>query len=217
MLNVQEELKKIPNKPGVYLMFDKHDSVIYIGKAKILKNRISQYFQNSSKKSPKVTTLVKHIKRFEYIITNTEVEALILENNLIKKHEPKYNIRLKDDKTYPYVKITTNEMFPKVFITRKREKDNAKYFGPFTSSATLKENLDLILSIVPVRNCNRKFPRDLGKERPCLNYYINKCNAPCNYHVSEEEYNKNIKMVIDFFNGKHEKIIEKLEKENNGK
>lgn len=213
MLNVQEELKKIPNKPGVYLMFDKHDSVIYIGKAKILKNRISQYFQNSSKKSPKVTTLVKHIKRFEYIITNTEVEALILENNLIKKHEPKYNIRLKDDKTYPYVKITTNEMFPKVFITRKREKDNAKYFGPFTSSATLKENLDLILSIVPVRNCNRKFPRDLGKERPCLNYYINKCNAPCNYHVSEEEYNKNIKMVIDFFNGKHEKIIEKLEKE----
>lgn len=210
---ISEELKKIPSKPGVYLMIDESDKIIYIGKAKILKNRVKQYFQAYSKHSPKVATLVKHIKKFEYIVTDTEVEALILENNLIKKHEPKYNIRLKDDKTYPYVKITVNEMFPRVFITRKHDKDKAKYFGPFTSSTILKENLDLILSIVPIRRCSKKFPRDLGKERPCLNYHIEKCKAPCNYHISKEEYDKNIKLVIDFFSGKHENILKKLETE----
>ena len=213
MFDIKEELKKIPNKPGVYLMFNEEDIIIYIGKAKVLKNRVRQYFQSSAKNSPKVLSLVKKIKRFEYIVTETEVEALILENNLIKKYEPKYNIRLKDDKTYPYIKLTVNEMFPRLFITRKHENDKAKYFGPFTSSHILKENLDLIHKILPLRRCTKKFPRDLGKERPCLNYHIGKCKAPCNYHISEEEYNKMVQTAIDFFNGKHKDIIKNLEDE----
>lgn len=212
MFDIKEELKKVPIKPGVYLMFDADDNIIYIGKAKILKNRMRQYFQ-SSNHSPKIISLVKKIKRFEYIITDTEVEALILENNLIKKHEPKYNIRLKDDKTYPYIKLTLNEMFPRIFITRKHEKDKAKYFGPFTSATLLKENLDLINSLFPLRKCKKVFPRDLGKERPCLNYHIGQCKAPCNYHISEEEYNEMVKLVIDFFNGKHSEIIKNLEEQ----
>lgn len=213
MFDIKEELKKIPNKPGVYLMFNEEDIIIYIGKAKVLKNRVRQYFQSSAKNSPKVLSLVKKIKRFEYIVTETEVEALILENNLIKRYEPKYNIRLKDDKTYPYIKLTVNEMFPRLFITRKHENDKAKYFGPFTSSHILKENLDLIHKILPLRRCTKKFPRDLGKERPCLNYHIGKCKAPCNYHISEEEYNKMVQTAIDFFNGKHKDIIKNLEDE----
>lgn len=213
MFDIYEELKKVPDKPGVYLMFNKEDEVIYIGKAKVLKNRIRQYFQSSSKHSVKVLSLVKKIKRFEYIITETEVEALILENNLIKKYEPKYNIRLKDDKTYPYIKITVNEMFPRLLITRKCENDKAKYFGPFTSATILKENLDLIHKIVPLRRCAKKFPRDLGKERPCLNYHIGNCKAPCNYYITEEDYNKMIETAIDFFSGKHDKIIKNLESE----
>uniref|UniRef100_UPI002942F647 excinuclease ABC subunit UvrC n=1 Tax=uncultured Tyzzerella sp. TaxID=2321398 RepID=UPI002942F647 len=168
---------------------------------------------SSTKNSFKVFSMVKNISRFEYIVTNTEVEALILENNLIKKYDPKYNIRLKDDKTYPYIKITTNEMFPKVFITRKHLNDKAKYFGPFTNSLLLKENVELMHSIFSIRTCNLKFPKDLGKYRPCLNYHIGKCSAPCNYHISEEDYNKIILKVIDFFNGKHTEIISDLEKE----
>lgn len=214
MFNIEEELKKIPEKPGVYLMFDKDDIVIYVGKAKILKNRIRQYFTDSgTKNSFKVLSMVKKIAKFEYIITNTEVEALILENNLIKKYDPKYNIRLKDDKTYPYVKITTNEMFPKVYITRKHINDKAKYFGPFTNSLLLKESVEIIHNIFPIRTCHLKFPKDLGKKRPCLNYHIGKCSAPCNYHISEEEYNKFINDIIDFFNGKHKEIICNLEKQ----
>ncbi len=213
MFDIKEELKKIPEKPGVYLMLNEEDIIIYVGKAKILKNRVRQYFQQSAKHSPKVLSLVKKIKKFEYIVTETEVEALILENNLIKKYEPKYNIRLKDDKTYPYIKLTTNEMFPKLLITRKHLNDKAKYFGPYTNSAILKENLELILKIVPLRRCNRKFPKELGKERPCLNYHIGKCKAPCNYHISEEEYKKMTNTVIDFFNGKHQNIIKDLEKQ----
>ncbi|WP_250278574.1 excinuclease ABC subunit UvrC [[Clostridium] colinum] len=214
MFDIEEELKKVPTNSGVYLMFDKDDIVIYIGKAKVLKNRLRQYFRDSSKQnSIKTLSMVKKIKRFEYIITNTEVEALILENNLIKKYDPKYNIRLKDDKTYPYVKITTNEMFPKVFITRKHNNDKAKYFGPFTNSLMLKESIELIHNILPIRSCNLKFPRDLGKNRPCLNYHIGKCLAPCNYHITEEEYNKIISQAIDFFNGKHNEIITFLEKQ----
>lgn len=213
MFDIKEELKKIPEKPGVYLMFNEEDIIIYVGKAKILKNRVRQYFQSSAKHSPKVLSLVKKIKRFEYIVTETEVEALILENNLIKKYEPKYNIRLKDDKTYPYIKLTVNEMFPKLFITRKHLNDKAKYFGPYTNSAVLKENLELILKILPLRRCNKKFPRDLAKERPCLNYHIGKCKAPCNYHISEQDYNKMVQTAIDFFNGNHKNIINDLEKQ----
>ncbi len=212
MFNIEEELKKIPASPGVYLMFDKEDIIIYVGKAKVLKNRIRQYFrESSSQNSVKISSMVKKIARFEYIVTNTEVEALILENNLIKKYDPKYNIRLKDDKTYPYVKITTNEMFPRVFITRKNINDKAKYFGPFTNSIMLKESIDLIHNIFPIRSCYLNFPKDLGKKRPCLNYHIGKCKAPCNYHISEEEYDKMINKVIDFFNGNHKEIISELE------
>ncbi len=214
MFNIEEELKKVPTSPGVYLMFDKDDIVIYVGKAKILKNRIRQYFRDSStKNSFKVLSMVKNISKFEYIVTNTEVEALILENNLIKKYDPKYNIRLKDDKTYPYVKITTNEMFPKVFITRKHTNDKAKYFGPFTNSLLLKDSVELIHSIFSIRTCHLKFPRDLGKYRPCLNYHIGKCSAPCNYSISEKDYNEMILKIIDFFNGKHNEIISNLEKQ----
>ena len=211
MFDIDEELKKVPASPGVYLMFDKDDIIIYVGKAKVLKNRIRQYFKNNNQNSVKVISMVKKISRFEYIVTNTEVEALILENNLIKKYDPKYNIRLKDDKTYPYVKITVNEMFPRVFITRKNINDKAKYFGPYTNSLMLKESVDLIHSIFPIRTCHLKFPRDLGKERPCLNYHIGKCKAPCNYHITEDEYNKMIDKVIDFFNNKHKDIISYLE------
>lgn len=214
MFNIEEEIKKIPEKPGVYLMFDKDDIVIYVGKAKILKNRVRQYFRESSiKNSFKVLSMVKNIVKFEYIITNTEIEALILENNLIKKYNPKYNIRLKDDKTYPYIKVTINEMFPRVFITRKNINDKAKYFGPFTNSYMLNESVELIHNIFPLRTCNLKFPRDLGKNRPCLNYHIGKCKAPCNYYILEDEYNKMIDNVIDFFNGKHTEIIKNLEKQ----
>lgn len=214
MFNIEEELKKVPTSPGVYLMFDKDDIVIYVGKAKILKNRIRQYFRDSStKNSFKVLSMVKNISKFEYIVTNTEVEALILENNLIKKYDPKYNIRLKDDKTYPYVKITTNEMFPKVFITRKHTNDKAKYFGPFTNSLLLKDSVELIHGIFSIRTCHLKFPRDLGKYRPCLNYHIGKCSAPCNYSISEKDYNEMILKIIDFFNGKHNEIISSLEKQ----
>lgn len=214
MFNIEEELKKVPTSPGVYLMFDKDDIVIYVGKAKILKNRIRQYFRDSStKNSFKVLSMVKNISKFEYIVTNTEVEALILENNLIKKYDPKYNIRLKDDKTYPYIKITTNEMFPKVFITRKHTNDKAKYFGPFTNSLLLKDSVELIHSIFSIRTCHLKFPRDLGKYRPCLNYHIGKCSAPCNYSISEKDYNEMILKIIDFFNGKHNEIISSLEKQ----
>ena len=184
MFDIKAELKKLPDSPGVYIMRNEADEIIYVGKAKILKNRVRQYFQNSANHSVKVRTMVSHIDHFEYIVTNSELEALILENTLIKKHDPKYNIRLKDDKTYPYIKVTTNEMFPRVFMTRQHLKDKAKYFGPFTSSLTVKENIELIHKIWELRTCSKVFPRDLNKERPCLNYHIGQCKAPCNGYVS---------------------------------
>lgn len=210
MFNIDDELSKIPNLSGVYLMYDKDDIVIYVGKAKNLKNRVRQYFK-SNNNSIKTLALVKKIQKFEYIVTNTEVEALVLENNLIKKYEPKYNIRLKDDKTYPYVKITTNEMYPRVFITRKHLNDKAKYFGPFTNATFLKDSIELIHDIFPLRTCNLKFPKDIGKVRPCLNFHINKCLAPCEKMISEEDYNLMINKVINFFSGKYTEIIKDLE------
>lgn len=213
MFNIQEELKKLPDKPGVYIMKNNDDDIIYVGKAKVLKNRVRQYFQNSSNHSLKVKNMVRNISSFEYIITDTEVEALILENNLIKKYSPKYNIMLKDDKTYPYIKLTVNEMFPRLFMTRKHDKDKAKYFGPYTSSMAIKENIELIHRIWPLRRCMKKFPRDLNKERPCLNYHIGQCLAPCNSLISKEDYDIMISGVIDFLNGKHDKIIKELQKE----
>lgn len=210
MFDIPAELKKLPESPGVYIMRDKTDDIIYVGKAKILKNRVRQYFQNSANHSLKVKQMVSNIDHFEYIVTGSEVEALILENNLIKKHNPKYNILLKDDKTYPYIKVTTNEMFPRVFVTRKLLKDKNKYFGPFTNSSAVKENIALIYKIWQVRRCSKVFPRDIGKGRPCLNYHIGQCKAVCTGKVSEEEYNKMIGEILDFLGGKTENVVKNL-------
>lgn len=210
MFDIPAELKKLPESPGVYIMRDKTDDIIYVGKAKILKNRVRQYFQNSANHSLKVKQMVSNIDHFEYIVTGSEVEALILENNLIKKHNPKYNILLKDDKTYPYIKVTTNEMFPCVFVTRKLLKDKNKYFGPFTNSSAVKENIALIDKIWQVRRCSKVFPRDIGKGRPCLNYHIGQCKAVCTGKVSEEEYNKMIGEILDFLGGKTENVVKNL-------
>lgn len=213
MFDIKEELKKLPDKSGVYIMKDADDRIIYVGKAKILKNRVRQYFQSSSNHTPKVKSMVAHIKSFEYIVTQNEVEALILENNLIKRHSPKYNIMLKDDKTYPYIKLTVNEQFPRLYITRIHDKDKAKYFGPYTNSGAVKETVELILKIWPLRRCQKKFPRDIGKERPCLNYHIGQCMAPCQNFISKDDYDKMIEDVIDFLNGKHERVLKNLEDE----
>ena len=210
MFDIPAELKKLPESPGVYIMRDKTDDIIYVGKAKILKNRVRQYFQNSANHSLKVKQMVSNIDHFEYIVTGSEVEALILENNLIKKHNPKYNILLKDDKTYPYIKVTTNEMFPRVFVTRKLLKDKNKYFGPFTNSSAVKENIALIDKIWQVRRCSKVFPIDIGKGRPCLNYHIGQCKAVCTGNVSEEEYNKMIGEILDFLGGKTENVVKNL-------
>lgn len=210
MFDIPAELKKLPESPGVYIMRDKTDDIIYVGKAKILKNRVRQYFQNSANHSLKVKQMVSNIDHFEYIVIGSEVEALILENNLIKKHNPKYNILLKDDKTYPYIKVTTNEMFPRVFVTRKLLKDKNKYFGPFTNSSAVKENIALIDKIWQVRRCSKIFPRDIGKGRPCLNYHIGQCKAVCTGKVSEEEYNKMIGEILDFLGGKTENVVKSL-------
>ena len=210
MFDIPAELKKLPESPGVYIMRDKTNDIIYVGKAKILKNRVRQYFQNSANHSLKVKQMVSNIDHFEYIVTGSEVEALILENNLIKKHNPKYNILLKDDKTYPYIKVTTNEMFPRVFVTRKLLKDKNKYFGPFTNSSAVKENIALIDKIWQVRRCSKVFPRDIGKGRPCLNYHIGQCKAVCTGKVSEEEYNKMIGEILDFLGGKTENVVKNL-------
>lgn len=210
MFDIPAELKKLPESPGVYIMRDKTDDIIYVGKAKILKNRVRQYFQNSANHFLKVKQMVSNIDHFEYIVTGSEVEALILENNLIKKHNPKYNILLKDDKTYPYIKVTTNEMFPRVFVTRKLLKDKNKYFGPFTNSSAVKENIALIDKIWQVRRCSKIFPRDIGKGRPCLNYHIGQCKAVCTGKVSEEEYNKMIGEILDFLGGKTENVVKSL-------
>ncbi len=214
MFDIQEELKKLPNKPGVYIMKDKKDTIIYVGKAINLKNRVRQYFQaSSSAQNPKVKNMAPNIKSFEYIVTDNEVEALILECNLIKKHTPKYNVMLKDDKTYPYLKLTVNEPFPRLFITRVHKKDKAKYFGPFTSGYALKEILDVVYKIWPLRKCSKKLPIEGKKERPCLNYHIGQCKAPCNDLISKEEYEKMIEEIISFLNGKSGFILKKMEQQ----
>lgn len=209
---MKKQIDNLPKSPGVYLMYDKNDIVIYVGKAKNLKNRVGQYFQNSQK-NIKTKAMVEKIVKFEYIVTNSEIEALVLENNLIKKYQPEYNIRLKDDKTYPYIKVTTNELFPRVFVTRKYINDGNKYFGPYTNGQVLKENIEFIHNLFPIRTCRLKFPRDIKKYRPCLNYDIKKCSAPCNEKINEEEYNKIIANVLDFLNGKYDDILKALEKE----
>ena len=207
--NIQEELKKLPGKPGVYLMHDEKDAIIYVGKAISLKNRVRQYFQSSRNKGAKIEQMVTHISRFEYIVTDSELEALVLECNLIKEHRPKYNTMLMDDKTYPFIKVTVNEPFPRVMMARRMKKDKAKYFGPYTSAGAVKDTIELIRKLYHIRSCNRSLPKDIGKERPCLNYH--QCYAPCQVYISREEYRKSIDEVVRFLNGNYDPILKELE------
>lgn len=211
MFHIEEELKKLPSKPGVYLMHDEKDNIIYVGKAISLKNRVRQYFQASRNKGAKIEQMVTHIRRFEYIVTDSELEALVLECNLIKEHRPKYNTMLMDDKGYPFIKVTVGEAYPRVMLARTMQKDKAKYFGPYTSAGAVKDTIELIRKIYNIRNCNRNLPRDMGKERPCLNYHIKQCKAPCQGYISEKEYRESIDKVIRFLNGHYDEVISELE------
>lgn len=211
MFNIEEELKKLPKEPGVYIMHDAHDDIIYVGKAVSLKNRVRQYFQSSRNLTPKIRQMVSKIVRFEYIVTDSELEALVLECNLIKEHRPKYNTMLKDDKTYPYIKVTVNEPYPRVLFSRKMKKDKAKYFGPFTSAGAVKDTIELLQKIYKIRSCQRVLPRDTGKERPCLYYHIHQCGAPCQGYISQEDYRTSVKGVLSFLSGNYGEVMDMLQ------
>lgn len=216
MFNIQEELKKLPDSPGVYLMHDEKDEIIYVGKAISLRNRVRQYFRKSTVKSPKIEKMVTKIVRFEYILTDSELEALILECNLIKEYRPKYNTMLKDDKTYPYVRVTVNEDFPRVIIARQMKKDGSKYFGPFTSGGAVKDTIELLQKMYKIRNCNKNLVMGEGfcaKEngRECLNYHISQCDAPCQGRVTKESYGEHIKDALAFLEGNYNQVIKELE------
>ena len=210
MFIIEEELKKLPAKPGVYIMHGEKDEIIYVGKAISLKNRVRQYFQSSRNKGAKIERMVTHITRFEYIITDSELEALVLECNLIKEHRPKYNTMLKDDKSYPFIKVTVNEPYPRVLFARRMKKDKARYFGPYTSGGAVKDVIELVRKLYQVRSCNRSLPRDTGKDRPCLYYHMKQCKAPCQGYISQKEYRKNINKVIKFLNGDFQDTISEL-------
>ncbi|MBQ7942983.1 MAG: excinuclease ABC subunit UvrC [Lachnospiraceae bacterium] len=207
--NVKEELSKLPKKPGVYIMRDKDDTILYVGKAINLYNRVRSYFKENIGRGPQIDKMVTLIARFEYIVTDSELEALVLENNLIKENRPKYNTMLKDDKTYPYIKVTVGEEYPRVMLVRQMKKDKARYFGPYTNGG-VKDTIDLINKLYQLRTCNRRLPKDIGKERPCLNYHIGQCCAPCQGCVSQEEYAGQIEQALDFLNGKHQQVIREL-------
>lgn len=212
MFDLEEELKKLPASPGVYLMHNNRDEIIYVGKAISLKNRVRQYFQSSRNKTAKIEQMVSHIAWFEYILTDSELEALVLECNLIKEHRPRYNTMLKDDKTYPYIKATVGEEFPRLLFSRDMKKDGkSRYFGPYTSAGAVKDTLDLIHKLYRIRTCNRNLPRDTGKERPCLNYHIKQCDAPCQGYISREDYLKSFGQALDFLNGRYAPLIKSLE------
>lgn len=210
MFDIEEELKKLPASPGVYIMHNAQDDIIYVGKAVILKNRVRQYFQSSRNLSPKIVQMVSQIARFEYIVTDSELEALVLECNLIKEHRPKYNTMLKDDKTYPYIKVTVNEPYPRIMMTRSMKKDKAKYYGPYTSAAAVKDTIELLRKIYKLRNCNRSLPKEIGKDRPCLYHHIHQCDAPCQNYISKEAYRENVQGVIGFLNGNYEDVAKML-------
>lgn len=210
MFDLEQELKNLPDEPGVYLMHDKDDKIIYVGKAKILKNRVRQYFRKNTNHTPKVIAMVSNVAYFEYIVTDSETEALALECNLIKKHRPKYNILLKDDKHYPYIKVTLNEPYPKVLKVRRLQKDGAKCYGPYVSGITIKNTLDLVQRLFKPPTCHRKFPEDIKKGRPCLNYHINNCFAPCTGRVSKEEYRQVYFNICRFLDGNHKELISEL-------
>ena len=211
MFDIQEELKKLPDRPGVYLMHDKNDTIIYVGKAVNLKNRVRQYFRASHNEGIRKDQMVRLIERFEYIITDSELEALVLECNLIKEHRPKYNILLKDDKTYPYIKVTLGETYPRVLFSRQMKKDKSQYFGPYTSAGAVKDTIELLRRLYQIRSCNRQLPKDTGKERPCLNYHIHQCKGLCQGYISPEEYREQIRKAMDFLNGNYKPVLEELE------
>lgn len=213
MFDIQEELKKLPASPGVYIMHDDKDVIIYVGKAISLKNRVRQYFQSSRNKGPKIEQMVSRISRFEYIITDSELEALVLECNLIKEHRPRYNTMLTDDKTYPFIKVTVSEDYPRVLFSRAMKKDKNKYYGPYTSAGAVKDTIELIRKIYKIRSCNRRLPRDIGNERPCLNYHIKQCNAPCQAYISKEDYRKSVEEAMSFLNGNYAPVINRLAKQ----
>ncbi len=210
LFNIEEELKKLPASPGVYIMHDKHDEIIYVGKAISLKNRVRQYFQSSRNKTAKIEKMVSRIARFEYIITDSELEALVLECNLIKEYRPKYNTMLKDDKAYPYIKVTVEEPFPRILFSRTMKKDKSRYFGPYTSAGAVKDTIDLIHKLWKIRTCSRNLPKDMGKERPCLNYHIKQCSAPCQGFISEADYRTSVEQAVEFLNGHYGPVLSML-------
>ena len=211
MFDIQEELKKLPDKPGVYIMHGQSDEIIYVGKAIVLKNRVRSYFRESTVKSPKIQKMVSQITRFEYIVTDSELEALVLENNLIKEHNPKYNTMLKDDKTYPYIKVTLGEEYPRVVPSREMKKDKSRYFGPYTSMAAVKDVVELINKLFGLRTCRKNLPRDCGKDRPCLQYHMKQCVAPCTGCVPKEEYRQQVQSALDFLNGEYNAELKRLQ------
>ena len=210
MFHIEEELKKLPEKPGVYIMHDAQDTIIYVGKAIRLRSRVRSYFRENIGRGPSIDKMVTQIARFEYIVTDSELEALVLENNLIKEHNPKYNTLLKDDKTYPYIKVTVGEAYPRVLFSRLMKKDKSRYFGPFTSAAAVKDTIELLNKLFKLRTCNRNLPRDCGMERPCLNYHIGQCMAPCDGKISQAEYRKNVDKALEFLNGNYNMILDEL-------
>lgn len=211
MFNIEEELKKLPDTPGVYIMHDARDAIIYIGKAVNLRKRVHQYFQASHNEGIKKARMVKQIARFEYIITDSELEALVLECNLIKEHRPKYNTMLRDDKTYPYIRVTVGEDFPRVLFSRQQKKDKSRYFGPYTSAGAVKDTIELINKLYQLRTCNRSLPKDTGKDRPCLNYHIHQCMAPCQGYITKKEYRKRVDAAVEFLNGNYAPMMKSLE------
>lgn len=211
MFDFAEELKKLPNSPGVYIMHDADDTIIYVGKAVNLHNRVRSYFRKIVGRGPQIDKMVEQIARFEYIVTDSELEALVLENNLIKEHSPKYNTMLKDDKTYPYIKVTVGEEYPRILFSREMKKDRSKYFGPYTSAASVKDTIELMNKLYQLRTCNRKLPRDIGLDRPCLNYHIKQCLAPCQGYIEKEEYRERVEQALDFLNGNYKPVLRDLE------
>lgn len=210
--NFEEELKKLPHSPGVYIMHDAGDIILYVGKAVDLHNRVRSYFRKIVGRGPQIDLMVSQIAYFEYIVTDSELEALVLENNLIKEHSPKYNTLLKDDKTYPYIKVSLGEKFPRILFSREMKKDKSKYYGPFTSSAAVRDTIDLLNKLYKIRSCNRSLPRDMGIDRPCLNYHIGQCDAPCQGYISEEDYREKISNALSFLDGNYKPIIKELER-----
>ena len=215
MFVIEEALKKLPDQPGVYIMHDSRDAIIYIGKAVSLRKRVHQYFQPSHDEGIKKAQMVKQIARFEYIVTDSELEALVLECNLIKEHRPKYNTMLRDDKTYPYIRVTLGEDFPRVLFSRQQKKDKSRYFGPYTSAGAVKDTIELVNKIYQLRTCNRNLPRDTGKDRPCLNYHIHQCTAPCQGYITKEAYRERVDAVVEFLNGNYAPVLKSLEEKMN--